>query len=285
MKRILQALDPIQITGFAISIAVPLFLLVTGKDQIGSVTLGFVLAAFTQLLDLQVRQSDSEKRILSSKAFNEILYRDEWLLKSLSQIAGDYQRIKNHTFDPFDFKAQAIESVQRCRDRLNKMSNGYDFPIERIPFEQSIIALKKAQNSVKAADCGDLSFWDNANANKYIKLNEEVCRRGVKITRVFIHPITDLSKKIDLLKKQKDLGIEIYIVDPTRELPQVLKDDYILVDDSFAVRSDFGTDGKVVGNKVSVEQVVVGELVRNFDRLLNYALTLDELINELPNNS
>lgn len=284
MNRIFQALDPIQITGFAISVAVPLFLLVTGKDQIGSVTLGFVLAAFTQLLDLQVRQSDSEKRLLSSKAFNEGLYRDEWLLESLSHMASDYQRIKKHSSDPFDFEAQSLECLQKCRDRLNNMSKGYDFPIERIPFEQSIIALRKAQNSVKAADCGDLDFWNNTNANKYIKLNEEVYKRGIKITRVFIHPITDLINKIDLLKKQKDLGIEIYVVDPTRGLPQALKDDYILVDDLFIVRSDFGTDGKVVGNKVSIEQGEVGQLVRNFDRLLNYALTLDELINELSNN-
>jgi hypothetical protein len=233
---------------------------------------------------LQVRQSDSEKRLLSSKAFDEALYRDEWLLESLSQVISDYQRVGMHTFDPFNFKAQSLECIQKCRERLNNMSKGYDFPVERIPFEQSIIALNKAQKSIKAADCGDIDFWDNTNANKYIKLNEEACRRGIKVTRVFIHPVTHLAKRMDLLKRQKDVGIEIYIVDPTKELPQALKDDYILVDDSFAVRSDFGTDGKVIGNKVSIEQREMRQLVKNFDRLLNYALTLDELINELSNN-
>jgi hypothetical protein len=284
MKRIFQVLDPLQITGFAISVAVPLFLLITGKDQISSVTLGFVLASFTQLLDLQVRQSDSERRLLSSKALNEILYRDEWLLDSLSQIASDYQRLESRIFDPFEFKTHAREYLRECRDRLGYMSSGYAFPIERIPFEQSMIALKKAQKHISAVDSGDLDFWENTNANKYIKLNEETQRRGIAIKRVFIHPIVDLATKIDLLKKQQGLGIEIYIVDPTRRLPQALNGDYIVADDSFAVLSVFGTDGKVVGNKVSIEQGEVEQLVRNFDRLLNYALTLDEMISELSGN-
>jgi hypothetical protein len=284
MKRILQALDPIQIAGFAISIAVPLFLLVTGKDQISSVTLGFVLAAFTQLLDLQVRQSDSEQRLLSSKTLNETLYRDEWLLESLSQIANDYQKIKSHIFDPFEFKAHAHECLRECRDRLRYMSDGYDFPVERIPFEQSMIALRKAQRYVKAADSGDLEFWVNANAKKYIKLNDETKKRGIVIQRVFIHPIADMAKKIDILQEQQKLGIEIYIVDPSRGLPQVLNGDYMIVDDSFAVISMFGTDGKVIKNKVSIEQGEVEQLGRNFERLLNYALTLDEMISGLSSN-
>lgn len=286
MKRILQALDPIQIIGFAISVAVPLFLLITGKDQIGSVTLGFVLATFTQLLDLQVRQSDSEKRLLSSRTLNETLYRDEWLFESLSQIANDYQKIKSRSSDPFEFKNHAQEYLRECSDRLACMSDGYNFPIERIPFEQSMIVLRRAQKCVKAADSGDLEFWENVNANNYIRLNEETLNRGITIKRVFIHPIATLSQKVDLLRRQQDLGIEIYVVDPTsvdppRGLPQALKGDYVIVDNCFAVISEFGTDGNVVRSKVSVEQGEVELLVRNFDRLLNSAKTLDEMISEL----
>lgn len=284
MQKIYQALDPLQLIGFAISFAIPLLLLATGQDQINSVTLGFILATFTQLIDLQVRQDDAVKRLLSSHRMNGFLYKDEWLLECLTQIVSDYQNIQEYTSDPFDFKVRTRTCLKRAQEKIGHMSSGYALPDERIPFEQSSIALRKAQTQVKAADCAiDLDIWSDANARKYVEINKEAKRRGITITRVFIYPIANLGKKVDILKEQRNCGVEVYVVDPSRGLPHALSQDYVIIDDAFAVTSQFGSNGQVTGNKLMIERREISLLLQNFNRLLNCAFTLDEVLSELAN--
>lgn len=83
MKRLIQSFDQLQIVGVALSIVVPLGLVLTRHETIESTIVGLVLAATIQGIDLQCRLSDSERRILSSKELDKTLYRDEWLLNYL----------------------------------------------------------------------------------------------------------------------------------------------------------------------------------------------------------
>lgn len=93
MRAQFKNLDTLQIIGFIISAGVSAALLVAGQDTVASLTLGFVLAALTQLFDLQKRYSDSEERILQASALSKVLFRDEWLLKHIRQIVEDYQLV------------------------------------------------------------------------------------------------------------------------------------------------------------------------------------------------
>lgn len=70
MKTQFKNLDTLQIIGFIISAGVSTILLIAGQDTVASLTLGFVLAALTQLFDLQKRHSDSEERILKASTLS-----------------------------------------------------------------------------------------------------------------------------------------------------------------------------------------------------------------------
>ena len=76
MKSKIKILDIFQIVGFVTSVFISLLLVSTGQDTIVSVTLGLVLATMVQLFDLQLRQSDSEERLLSATSLNQALYKD-----------------------------------------------------------------------------------------------------------------------------------------------------------------------------------------------------------------
>jgi len=68
MKAQLKNLDTFQIIGFVLSAVVSIILLIAKQDTVASTTLGLVLAALTQLFDLQKRHSDSQEQILQRMA-------------------------------------------------------------------------------------------------------------------------------------------------------------------------------------------------------------------------
>ena len=57
-------LDTFQIAGFIISAVIAFVLLLAGEDTINSIVLGFVIAIFVQLFDVQMRQAESRDQIV-----------------------------------------------------------------------------------------------------------------------------------------------------------------------------------------------------------------------------
>ena len=50
------------------------------------------------------------------------------------------------------------------------------------------------------------------------------------------------------------------------------------MDDKVTIISEFGSDGKVRASKISIEKFEVEKMVRNFNLLLRYAKTLEDVI-------
>jgi hypothetical protein len=124
MKAQFKNLDILQIVGFIISAGVSALLLVAGQDTVGSLTLGFVLAALTQLFDLQKRQGNSEERILQASALSESLFLDEWLLKRIRQIVEDYQSVNQSKVQRDFFFKKARMAIDECSTILAELSKG-----------------------------------------------------------------------------------------------------------------------------------------------------------------
>ena len=98
---------------------------------------------------------------------------------------------------------------------------------------------------------------------------------------MFIYPIDKLVERITFFKEQQDFGVDVYIADPTQGLSPHLKQDYLIVDDSFAIQSIFGSDGQVANNKLTIEKREVFQLSQDFNKLMSYAVPLDGVLDEL----
>ena len=141
---------------------------------------------------------------------------------------------------------------------------------------------RKAEKSIKATDLGPntFSWWRSADGQEFIRSNVEAVRRKVKVTRVFIQPITVLREAKDVLKKQASEGIEVLVAQP-EELPKELYQDYVIVDDRVISVTEFDGSGEPNEEKISIDQVDVQRMVKNFDLLVRRAKKLGDVFHDL----
>ncbi|MGC8799886.1 MAG: hypothetical protein ACP5UR_06540 [Chloroflexus sp.] len=189
MKSRFKNLDTLQIVGFLISAGVSAVLLITGQDTIASITLGFVLAAFTQLFDQQKRQSDSEERILQASALSKALFRDEWLLKRIQQIVEDYQNVKNSDVQRDFFLEKARTAIDECSTTLTELSK-HRVSVTR---EEQMVVLEELLRTAhtRALSVSYIAFkdwWYTQVGKNYLKENERAVKRGVHVIRIFVSP-------------------------------------------------------------------------------------------------
>ena len=272
MKRLFRNLDLLQVIGFIISIGVGLSVwnASTPKDPIAGVTLGFVLAAFTQGLDVQKRLKDAEERLHQANALSQYLYQDEWLLEHIQHIVSDYQNLRSIWFDMF--KRRASSAIVDCREVLHGMTEGYLIgPTNRTNTEASNQA-ELAKKSLKAIAAVDDTFWQTPEADIWIQANATAVKRGVSVTRIFTYPLPVLRQMTNILQSHQKLGIEVSIA-PAETLPRSLNEDYIIIDDRIAIITEHtGNEQRILIVKVEVEQ-----RVRKFESTMKYAKRLEQM--------
>lgn len=276
MKLPIKNLDQIQIIGFIISIIVSVSLLLMGQDEVSSITLGFVLAALTQLFDLQKRTEDSEERLLKASSLSQELYRNEWLFDHLQQIVHDYKIARSTWFELFRLRAD--EAIIHCRKSLHSMAEGYLITESGGPYAHERDMFMRPEKVAKAVAAIDESYWRTPEANIYVQTNAEFVEQGVRFIRIFTYPKSILYGMIDILEKQQILKIEVYVV-PSEMLPKELNEDYIIIDDKMIARTE------QIGQqqKISIDKVEIEEMVRRFDALHKYARKLSDVIEEIKN--
>jgi phosphatidylserine/phosphatidylglycerophosphate/cardiolipin synthase-like enzyme len=104
--------------------------------------------------------------------------------------------------------------------------------------------------------------------------------RGVSFTRIFIQPIEILREMVDILEKQRDIGINVFVVLPD-DLPHSARQDYIIVDDRAAARQVANIDGKLKEQIITIDQVEVAKMSKDFYLLRHYAINLEQIIDKL----
>jgi hypothetical protein len=281
MKSQPKILDTFQIVGFIISTTISISLIILNQNPISSVTLGLVLASFTQLFHLQLRHSDSERRILQANVLGQALYRDEWLLDHIQQIVDNYQVIKDEGFK--FFKLHADDAIVECRNVLHSMAEGYTIAHPRSPVDFGTEACKMAETCLKGTDTGDLSYWRSTHGEKFFQANATAVQHGVKVIRVFIQPIDELRKNVDILEKHQNAGIEVYVVE-AKELPSELHEDYFIVDDQIVSVMTFWSNGQPREERISIDKVEVQRSVQKFGLVCQQSKRLINAIHNLKQN-
>lgn len=278
MKNQPKILDTFQIIGFAISITVSIGLILAKQNTISSVTLGFILAIFTQLFNLQIRHGDTEQRLLRANLLSQQLYQDEWLFSHLQQIVENYQLVRNGWFDFFRLRSK--DAVVECRNLLHAMAEGYMMAHPRSPVDFGTEAAQMAEKCYKGTDTGDLEYWRSAHGERFFQSNLADAQRGVQVMRIFLQTIDELRKNIDLLEKQQAAGIEVRVASRD-ELPPELVQDYLIVDDRIFSVMTFSHDGFPQEERISIDQVEVQGFVKKFDLLFQHSKSLDDAIDNL----
>jgi hypothetical protein len=277
-----KIIDTFQIVGFVLSIAISIGLMFTGQDTISSVTLGLVLATLTQLFDLQIRQTNSEEKILTSASLNQALYQDQWLLKNIRQIVDSYLIVKTKDFDLF--KKRAEHSITDCRNIIYGMADGHLAVEPRSAFSFGEVMQDTVTKSYKhVAANPDIAYWRKTYAEKGTFSKKSSIERGVSIIRIFVQNRDSLKEMIDILKMQSSIGIQVYIAFRD-ELPKNLCHDYVIADDSSAARMETSPYGEYLQQVITVDPVEVENLVKSFELTLHHSRKLDEVINMLSQN-
>lgn len=269
MKFSPTILDRFQISGFIVSASISVVLVFLGQDTIQSVILGLVLAILTQLFDIQLRHSDAEVRLLEANTLNKALYRDEWLLKHIRQIVDDYQEVQGGWFDLFNLSAD--DAIIECRNIIHGLAEGNLYAPFRSKFTFGSAELNNAKRTIKSVESGDVSFWRSPYGEKNLKVNADVIERGVELTRIFIVPDDSLDEITDILQRQQDAGIQVYIASPD-SIDRDLHEDYLLMDDLVFTKTEFTGDGHTKREQISIDEIQVERLAKKFDTLLRHSI-------------
>lgn len=244
MKAQFKNLDILQIVGFVSSTGVSAALLVAGQDTVVSITLGFVLAALTQLLDLQKPHSDSEERILQANALSKTLYRDEWLLKYIRQIIEDYQSVKKGEVQREFFLERACTAIDDCSSTLAGLSKS----CVSITREEQMVVLEELLRTarVQARGVSYIAFrdwWQTQVGKSYLQENERAVKRGIRITRIFVAPGDRLQELEELAFEHRKAGVEVYVAIEEEQPPELLES-YLIVDESTVSKSQIILGGQ-----------------------------------------
>lgn len=199
--------------------------------------------------------------------------------QNIRQIVNDYQVAKTGWFDLFQIRAD--DAVIECRNLLHSMAEGYMVADLRGPFTYGDDAVLRAERSLKAVAAADSGYWRTPHAERYLEANKKaIDDNKVQFTRIFVQPRETLYHMIDILEKQKEMGIEVYVA-CTEFLPDNLNEDYLIMDDRVLMTLRLTGDGHPKGEEITIDPVQVERMVKTFNVTLRYAKKLDEIIGEL----
>lgn len=273
-----KSIDTFQITGFSLSVIVSIGLIFMGQNTLNSTILGCVLAIFTQLLDLQLRISKTEKKIIEQGDLSKILYSDDELLQNLQEISDYYDTVQKLQFSLFQQRAK--DSVSECRDTLRKLSEGRLEVSVRSKYSFGVEAIKSAKKRlIHSAALKDLSYWEGTYPEKALIASKIAIERGVAFTRIYIYTLKDLQPYISVLKKQQDAGINVLIANPD-EIPVSLIQDLFLMDDTAFSIMHPSVNGGVRAQYISINKTEVADTIKNIESLFLYAKELDIVFSE-----
>src|SRR5690349_11177219 len=226
-----NGIDRFQIVGFAISTAIAVALIIAQQDTVASVTLGTALAILTELIDLQIRGRGQEERILLASALSQHLYRDPELLDRVRQIVDDYRLIQQGSFDLF--KRHADTSLNTTRNVLRLMADGQLNLPYRSP-DTYPMAFNWATSEVNATQMADATHWLTSYGQQYLRANADAVARGVTVRRVFVQRVDTIPGLGELLARQREAGVQVYLAQP-EDLPPELHEDFLIVDNKVLI--------------------------------------------------
>ena len=254
--------------GFLVSGFVAFFLLYSGQDTLTSVILGFVLAIFVQLLDIQRRILDSEDRLARAIGLSKKLHKDEWLYSHIEGIVRDYQQVESSWYEVFRLRAK--DMIIECHNEIHALAEGHMIVGGRSPYGFGVSGIRLTEKSLKAVSLSGNEFWSSVWGENYLQTNETAIRSGVKIVRIFMNSPAELKELATTIKKHQDIGIEVYVVS-TEQAHKELHQDFIIMDERLINLTEYSGTGKIKQWRQSTDIVEIAQTISKFDTIMRMA--------------
>lgn len=266
VKNKLPKLDTVLVSGILLSLALALFLMLTGQDESTSLLVGLITTVITLLIEIIARLKESESRVLKSIRLGELLEQDNDLYAIMCEIAENHKKINNGQFDLFI--QHSNDALEECRDILAGLERGYMVipPGGKYAFGRK--SLTQASRCVKAVAYEDIESWRTEHLKDVLRVNAESIARGITIQRVFILEPGGLEKSRDVLDAHKTAGVQVFCASPD-DLPSTeLLESFQVIDDKVLVVFYYTRDGRrFTGERISIDPVEVDKAISKFDTI------------------
>jgi len=194
-------------------------------------------------------------------------------------ITNGYLQVKANGLDVF--KSRANSAISECQNTIHTLTEGYYYTRPGSQFSVQGSLLRKTKKAFKATSEDDINFWRSIRGEKYLQDHQEAIKRGVKITRIFIHPESAIPQIIDVLQKQIDIGIEVLVV-PADHISADLIQDFIIMDDHIVSFSpEFVVTSADREERISSQTDEVNEVLYKFNLLCGYSKPARNIIEGL----
>ncbi len=225
-------MDNVLLVGVAFSVLLSTALVLLGVDTASSAIIGLSTTVISLLLDLMVRVSRTERKLIEVSRLSHEAVRDAYLLDAMSSIAEDYhQVVASARYDLFVERARS--ALSECRDTMHNLVEGYMSLPPLSQFSFGLKGLAEVKLSLKATSYVDAeNFWNSVAGTKYFQANVSLIDQGVRITRVFIGDRTTLSRFRPIILRQRRAGIRVLIA-LANEIPLEACEDYLIFEEIF----------------------------------------------------
>ena len=268
--NIFRWLDPIILIGIVISITISVGMIILGNDSVQSFIVGLLSTLLTLLVDIIARLQRTEANLLEAAKFSHIIS-DEALSPVLQELAKLYDSIKQHRF-PVYIKI-ADDNLQESISQLRNLSAGDITFSSRAIYDYTDKGIKEAKNNIKVTSfANEMDYWRSISGKKYLTLNQEAVKRGVKITRMFAMTYEQAIQHIDVLKEQEKAGINVLVIRPDKIDKEIL-----LVDDKILIEYHEEPASQKRLQSLILEPVKVRRMVDEFVHLIQSGRTIKDL--------
>jgi hypothetical protein len=255
--------DPWIVAGIIISILVGVIMVLIGKDEVDSLIVGLLLTILTLMLDI-FRSFKSHEQLLME---NFSLSDDPWLYSKVKDIFSSWKRIKSEVRDDF-FLDKSRDVIEQCTRTISDLSKGR---ITLNMVDEILVASDLIKRSKKYARAvSHISFdnwWRSEIGQQYLKDNIAMIEKDINIIRIFIIPRSKIEDMRDLIQKQHEEKIQVWIAIEEDQAIELLES-YLIVDDKIVTKSQFTLGGRSRGAYVTADENEVRNTIQNFNWLL-----------------
>jgi hypothetical protein len=266
-RKIFKLIDPFLAVGVAFSVALSLFLLLIGVDKVDSLIVGLIATTISLVIDLVARFKDSERRILQAVTLLELIMQDNQLPENIQDLVNSYLLIKQGAFEIF--KTRGDDILAQCISDLRAMADGYMIVEPGAKYAFGKLGIELAKKSIKAVSCTSPESWSSSHSRSAVEAHADAVQRGVDIIRVFIQDEKTHSDAEEVLTKQLEAGINVFVVSPD-ELPAKYQTNYsyFIIDNAILAEFYLTLDGHISMERVSIKSVEVNEAINRFNFVL-----------------
>jgi hypothetical protein len=171
-------------------------------------------------------------------------------------------QLKNEVFIVFHHATSQLQEL--AQGRLRRAGSDNTLVLDRFAHAQEVVR--------GTTDEGDTAWWETDDGKQFLKLNERLIERKVRIERIWILSTPPTPALCDMLEEHYKLKVDVFVVSADRkDLDRRLLINFTLMDDAFLQMDVPNKEGQAVEYLYSENRVDVERALNTFAQLKSKA--------------